>query len=138
MNDLYKSGTSMLMDDLCVDNNLLNEEIEKLKHVNDMLSKNNDDVRKQFSNENFQLKQSLDWCQAQSIEMELQLQSHNISNSCQLCKNLESFKSLCLKYEKEIADLEIENVEWQQNRDHIHYCNGLLESDIQDKNHIII
>jgi hypothetical protein len=95
-------------------------------------------VRKQFSEENFQHKKRLDWCQAQSIEMELQLQSHNISNSCQLCKNIESFKSLCLKYEKEIADLKIENVEWQQNRDDIKYCNGLLESDIQDKNHIII
>jgi hypothetical protein len=138
MNDLYKSGTSMLMDDLCVDNNLLNVEIEKLKHDNDMLRKNNDDVRKQFSKEIYQLKQRLDWYQAQSIETKLQLQSQNNSNSCQLCKNNESFKSLCLKYEKEIAYLKIENVEWQQNRDDIKYCNGLLESDIQDKNHIII
>jgi hypothetical protein len=38
----------------------------------------------------------------------------------------------------EIAELKIENVKWQQNRDDIRYCNGLLESDIQDKNHIII
>jgi hypothetical protein len=97
------------MENLCVENIELNVEIEKLKHEYDMLRKNNDDVCKQFSNESFQLKKQLDWCQAQSIEMELQLQSHNISNSCQLCKNLESFKSLCLKYEKEIADLKIEN-----------------------------
>jgi hypothetical protein len=131
--ELYKSGTNMLLNNLCVDNNLLDEELKKLKHDNDMLRKNNDDVCKQFSNESFLLKKQLDWCQAQSIEMELQLQSHNISNSCQLCKNLESFKSLCLKYEKEIADLKIENIEWQQNRDNIKYCNGLLESDIQDK-----
>jgi hypothetical protein len=138
MNDLYKSGTSMLMDDFCVDNNLLNEEIEKLKQENDMLRKNNDDVRKQFSNENVQLKQRLDWCQAQSIAMELQLQSHKISNSCQLCKNLESFKSLCLKYEKEIEYLKSENIEWQQNSVDFKYVRGLLESDNQDKKHIII
>jgi hypothetical protein len=56
MNDLYKSGTTMLMDDLCVDNNLLNEEIEKLKQENYMLRMNNDDVCKQFSKESFQLK----------------------------------------------------------------------------------
>ena len=44
MNDLYKSGTSMLKNDHCVDSHLLNEEIEKLKHENEMLRKNNDDV----------------------------------------------------------------------------------------------
>ena len=84
MNDLYNSGTSMLMDDLCVDNNLLNEEIEKLQNENDMLKKEKDDVCKKFSKENLQLKRTLDLCQAKSIEMELQLQNDNISNSCQL------------------------------------------------------
>ena len=48
------------------------------------------------------------------------------------------YKNQCKALDKEIADLKIENVEWQQNRDHIKYCNGLLESDIQDKKHIII
>jgi hypothetical protein len=72
------------------------------------------------------------------MAMELQLQSHKISNSCQLCKNLESFKSLCLKYEKEIAFLKNENEEWQQNSVDYKYCIGLLESEIQDKKHIII
>ena len=105
-------------------------ELETLKHDNDMLRKNNDDVTKSFSKEIYQLQQRFDWCQAQSAETELQLQSHYLSNSCQLCKNDESFKSLCLKYEKEIADLKNENVEWQQNSDDIKYCNGLLESDI--------
>ena len=138
MNDLYKSGTSMLMDDLCVDNNLLNEEIETLKQENDKLRITNDDVTKQFSKEICLLKQRLEWCQAQSIDMELKFQSQNNSNSCQLCKNNESLKSLCLKYEKESADLKIENVEWQQNHEDIKYCNGVLDSNIQDKNHIII
>ena len=68
----------------------------------------------------------------------MQLQSHNISNSCQICKNNESLKSLCLKYEKEIADLKIINANWQENRNDLSYCNGKLESEIQDKNHIII
>jgi hypothetical protein len=95
-------------------------------------------VTKQFSKEICQLKQRLEWCQAQSIQTELKLQSRNISNSCQLCKHNESLKNQCLKYEKEIADLKIKNVEWQQNRDDINYCNVKLESEIQDKNHIII
>ena len=82
MNDLYKSGTSMLMDDLRVDNNLLNVELETLKHDNEMLRKNNDDLTKRFSKKIYQLQQRLDWCQAQSAETELQLQSHNLSNSC--------------------------------------------------------
>ena len=87
-------------------------------------------MRKRFSKEIYKLQKRLDWCQAQSAETKLKLQSHNLSNSCQLCKDDKSFKSLCLKYEKEIADLKIENIDWQQNRDHIQYCNGLLESDI--------
>jgi hypothetical protein len=95
-------------------------------------------VRKQFSKEICQLKQRLEWCQAQSLETELQLQSQNVSKNCQICKDNGFLTNKCLIYEKEIADLNIENVEWQQNRDHINYCNGLLESDIQDKNHIII
>ena len=70
--------------------------------------------------------------------MELQLQSQNVSKSCQICKDNAFFKNQCLIYEKEIADLKIENIEWQQNRDDIKYCSGLLESDIQDKKHIII
>lgn len=138
MNDLYKSGTTMLMDDLCVDNNLLNEEIEKLKHENNMLRMKNDDVCKQFSRESVQLRKTLDLYEAKSMAMELQLQSHKISNSCQLYKNLESFKSLCLKYEKEIEFLKKENEEWQQNSVDYKYCIGLLESEIQDKKHIII
>lgn len=68
----------------------------------------------------------------------MQLQSQNVSKSCQICKNNASFKNKCLQYEKEIADLKIENAEWKQNRDDIAHCNGQLESDIQDKNHIII
>jgi hypothetical protein len=68
----------------------------------------------------------------------LQLQSQNVSKSCQICNNNEFFKNQCLKYEKEIAELKIENAEWQQDRDDIAYCNGKLESNIQDKNHIII
>jgi FtsZ-binding cell division protein ZapB len=138
MNDLYKSGTTMLMDDLCVDNNLLNEEIEKLKHENNMLRMNNDDVCKQFSKESLQLRKTLDLYEAKSMALELQLQSPKTSYSCQLCKNLESFKSLCLKYEKEIEFLKKENAEWQQNSVDFKYCIGLLESEIQDKKHIII
>ena len=68
----------------------------------------------------------------------MQLQSQNVSKSCQLCKDIVFLKNKCLQYAKEIAELKIENVEWQQNRDDIRYYNGLLESDIQDKNHIII
>jgi hypothetical protein len=116
----------------------LNEEIEKLKKENNMLRMNNDDVCKQFSKERFQLIKRLDWCQSQTNAMELQLQNHEISNSCQLCKTLESVQSLCLKYEKEIAFLKKENTEWQQNSVDYKYCIGLLESEIQDKNHIII
>jgi cytochrome c553 len=138
MNDLYKSGTTMLMDDLCVDNNLLNEEIEILKNENEILRKNNDDVCKQFSNESLQLRKTLDLYEARSMALELQIQSHNISKSCQLCKKLESFKSLCLKYEKEIEFLKKENAEWEQNSVDFKYCIGLLESEIQDKKHIII
>jgi hypothetical protein len=100
--ELYQTGTNKLMEKLCVENIELNVDIEKLKHENNILRMNNDDVCKQFSKESFQLKQTLDLYEAQSIEMELQLQSHKISDSCQLCKNLESFKSLCLKYEKEL------------------------------------
>lgn len=84
-------------------------------------------MKNKLSNEICLLKQKLDWCQAQSIETELQLRSKNAF-----------LKNKCFQYEKEIAELKIENVEWQQNRDDIRYCNGLLESDIQDKNHIII
>jgi hypothetical protein len=138
MNDLYKCGTSMLQNDHCVDNNLLKEEIEKLKQENEVLRMNNDDVCKQFSKESLQLRKTLDLYEAQSMSLELQLQSHKISNSCQLCKNLESFKSLCLKYEKEIEFLKNENAEWQQNSVDFKYCIGLLESEIQDKKHIII
>ena len=68
----------------------------------------------------------------------MQLQNQNVSKSCQSCKNTESFKSLCLKYEKEIAELKIENAEWQKNRDDIAHFNRRLESQIQDKKHIII
>jgi hypothetical protein len=131
--ELYQTGTNKLMEKLCVENIELNVDIEKLKHENNMLRMNNGDVCKQFSKESFQLKQTLDLYEAHSIEMELQLQSHKISNSCQLCKNLESFKSLCLKYEKEITDLKVENAEWQKYRIDMTHCNGLLESDIQDK-----
>ena len=102
-NEISQSGTSTVFDNLMVENNLLKEEIEKLKHANDMLSKNNDDVCTQFSKENLQLKGTLDLCQAKSIEMELKLQNNKISKSCKLCKNLE----------KKIADLKIEVLEWQ-------------------------
>jgi hypothetical protein len=74
-----------------------------LKQENDKMRQNNDDVRKQFSKEICQLKQKLDWCQAQSLETELQLQSQNVSNFCQFCNNNGSLKSLSLKYEKEVA-----------------------------------
>jgi FtsZ-binding cell division protein ZapB len=108
MNDLYKSGTSMLVEDHCA---FLNKEIETLKHTYDTLKNNNDDVKNKLSNENCQLKQRFDWCQAQSLERELKLQSKNVSQSCQICKNNVSLQNQCLKLEKEIADLKIENVE---------------------------
>jgi hypothetical protein len=95
MNDLYKSGTSMLKNDHCVDNHLLNEEIEKLKHENKMLRMNNDDVCKQFSKERFQLIKRLEWCQSQTNAMELKLQNHEISNSCQFAKPL-SLSKVCV------------------------------------------
>jgi t-SNARE complex subunit (syntaxin) len=132
-NDVFQSGNSMVLDNFMVDNNLLKEEIERLKHENEMLRMNNDDVCKQFSKESLQLKKNLDLYEAQSMALELQLQSHKISNSCQLCKNLESVKSLCLKYEKEIEFLKNENAKWQQNSVDYKYCIGLLESEIQDK-----
>ena len=48
MNDLYKSGTSMLVEDHCA---FLNKEIETLKLTS---SKNSDDVTNNLSNENCQ------------------------------------------------------------------------------------
>jgi replicative DNA helicase len=50
---------------------------------------------------------------------------------------MESFKTMSLALEKEIADLKRENIEWQQNSVDLKYCMGLLESDIQDMKHII-
>ena len=108
MNDLYKSGTSMLVEDHCADNHLLNQEIETLKHKYDTLRKNSDDVKNKLSKENCQLKQRLEWCQAQSLETELQLQSQNVSKSCQIFNDNAFLKNQCLIYEKEIADLNIE------------------------------
>lgn len=86
MNTLYESGNSMLVEYHCADNDLLNTVIETLKQENDKMRKNNDDVKKQFSKEICQLKQRLEWCQVQSLELELQLQSQNVSKSCQICK----------------------------------------------------
>jgi hypothetical protein len=95
-------------------------------------------VQTKLSKEIYQLKQRLEWCQAQSLKRELHLQSQNFSKTCQIRNDNELFKSQCLKYENEIAELKIENAEWQQNHDEIAYCNGKFESQIQDKNHIII
>ena len=122
-NDVSQSGNSMVLENFMVENNLLKEEIERLKHANDMLSKNNDDVCTQFSKENLQLKRTLDLCQAKSIKMELKIHDYK-----------ESLKHL----EKQIADLKIEVNDWRQNRNDIKYENGLLESDIQDQKHLII
>ena len=97
MNDLHKSSNDMMIDRYCADILLLNMEIETLKLTS---SKNSDDVTNNLSNENFQVKQRLDWCQTQSVARELEIQN---------------------KFEKEIDDLKIKNVEWQQNRDHIKY-----------------
>ena len=60
-----------------VENHQLKEEIERLKHATDMLRKTNDDVCKQFSEENFRLKKRLHWCQAQTNVKELKLQSQH-------------------------------------------------------------
>jgi hypothetical protein len=133
MNALYESDTSMLVDDHSVDNDLLKTEIETLTQENEMIRQHNDDVQTKLSNEICQLKQRLEWCQAQSIKRELQLQSQNVSKSCQNCNNNEFFKNQCLTYEMEIADLKIENAEWQQNRNDVAYWNRKLESDIQEK-----
>jgi hypothetical protein len=37
-----------------------------------------------------------------------------------------------------ITELKVENAEWQKYRIDMTHCNGLLESDIHDKKHIII
>jgi chaperonin cofactor prefoldin len=62
MNDLYKSGTSILVEDHCADNDLLNKEIETLKLKYDTLKTKSDDVQNKLSKENCQLKQRLEWC----------------------------------------------------------------------------
>jgi FtsZ-binding cell division protein ZapB len=96
MNDLYKSSNAMMFDNYCADIDLLNKETETLKHKYETLRQNSDDVRNKLSNENCQLKQRLEWCQAQSLETELQLQSQNVSKSCQLCKDNVFLKNKCL------------------------------------------
>jgi hypothetical protein len=106
------------------------KELESIKNENEKIRKNSDDVKNKLSKEICQLKQRLEWCQAQSLELELQLQSQNVSNSCQICKNNESFKNQCLQYEKEIAKLQIDNAEWEHNRIDIAHCNRKLESQI--------
>ena len=67
MNAIYESCNSMLIADHTDDNQMLRQEIEKLKEENAKLDKNNDDVQTKLSNEIFQLKQKLQWCEAQSI-----------------------------------------------------------------------
>lgn len=59
-------------------------------------------------------------------------------NLVRFAKNNESFKNKCLQYENEISKLQIDNAEWEQNQIDIAHCNRKLESQIQDKNHIII
>ena len=96
MNALYETGTSMLVDDHCADNDLLKHEVESLKQENERIRKHNDDVQRKFSNEILQLNQKLQWCQTQSLDFELQLQNQNVSKSCQNCNDNEVFKNQLL------------------------------------------
>ena len=74
----------MLLENFIVENNMLKEEIERLKHANNMLSKKNDDVSTQLSNENLQLKWTFDLYEAKSIEMDLKI--HDYKESSKSCK----------------------------------------------------
>ena len=95
-------------------------------------------MQNKLSNEILQLNQKLQWCQTQSLNFELPLQNQNVSKNCQNCNDNEVFKNQLLQYKKEIEDWKVENAEWQQNRDDIAHFNRRLESQIQDKKHIII
>ncbi|PWA92696.1 hypothetical protein CTI12_AA075180 [Artemisia annua] len=131
-----ESGTSMLVEDHCDDVELLSKQIETLKDENVNLRKHNDDVQNKLSNEISQLNKKLEWCQNQSLDFELELQSLKTSTTFQ--NENEELKSKISKYEKEIAELQEVTDFWQKSRDEYFYSNRKLDSEIQDKMHIII
>jgi hypothetical protein len=97
MNDLYYSSNATVFENYCADIDLLNKENDTMKQKYETLRQNSDDVKNKLSNEICQLKQRLEWCQAQSLETELQLQSQNVSKSCQLCKDNVFLQNKCQK-----------------------------------------
>lgn len=84
MNELHFSSNAELFVEYCAELVSWRSQNETLKHQNDTLRQNSDDVINKLSNEICQLKHKIDWCQAQSIETELQL-----------CTKIESQKNKC-------------------------------------------
>ena len=128
----------MLVDDHTDDTELLRTQIETLKCENEKILQQSDDVKNKLSNEICQLNQKLQWCQNQSLNFELQLQSQIVSNKCHNCNENELLQKQVSQYEKEIEALNVEKLEWQQDQIDDFYQNKSLASDIQDQNHIII
>ena len=138
MNSLYLSGTSMLIDDHNDGTEFLRKQNQTLRCENEQLLKQSDDVKTKFLNDICQLNQKLQWCQKQSLDFELQLQSQNASKECQKCTENVILQSQLWKYVKEIDALKVETLEWQQTHIDSYHKNRSLASDLQDQNHIII
>ena len=85
-------------------------------------------------NEIDKLNQKLQWCQKQSLDFELQLQSQNVSNVCQKCNEHELLQNQISTYVKEIEALNVEKLEWQKDHFNDYDKNKRLGAELQEKN----